>query len=68
MYLKRIETLCKIDIQIEKEWFNYENFEKNEIFSFAILHIGGLCTKTFKWHIQTILTKSECGFRCNLLV
>ena len=45
MYLKSIETLCKIDIQTEKEWFNYENFEKNEIFSLALFHIGVLCTK-----------------------
>ena len=46
MHLKRMRIPYRIEIQTEKEWLSNENFEKNQIFTFALAHIGALCTKT----------------------
>ena len=46
MYLKRMRISYRIDIQSEKEWLSNKKFEKNQIFTFALAHIGVLCTKT----------------------
>ena len=35
-----------IKIQTEKEWLSNRKFEKNQIFTFALAHIGVLCTVT----------------------